>query len=114
AQAELLLMELGKTEYINSASDLAALTARDLQKRVDISDNGVKQAGFYVLRGTHAPAILFEMAYLTNKQDEAKLQSKKYRRKLVDGVYAGILDFAKRQGWTAGVARSDGKEGPGR
>jgi N-acetylmuramoyl-L-alanine amidase len=99
AQAELLLMELSKTENINSASELAALTARDMEKRVDIADNGVKQAGFYVLRGTHAPAILFEMAYISNKKDEAKLQSKKYRRRLVDGVYAGVLDYAKRQGW---------------
>ena len=102
AKAEMLLMEMSKTENINSASELAALTARDIGKRVDLAANGVKQAGFYVLRGTHAPAMLFEMAYISNKKDEAKLQSKKYRRKLVDGVYAGILDYAKRQGWTAG------------
>ena len=68
-----------------------------------LADNGVKQAGFYVLRGTHAPAILFEMAYISNKKDEAKLESKKYRRKIVDGLYAGILDFAKRQGWLVGA-----------
>jgi N-acetylmuramoyl-L-alanine amidase len=105
AKAEMLLMEMSKTENINSASELAALTARDLGKRVDLAANGVKQAGFYVLRGTHAPAILFEMAYISNKKDEAKLQSKKYRRKLVDGVYAGILAYAKRQGWTTGAGR---------
>lgn len=102
AQAELLLLELGKTENINQGAELAVLTARALEKRVDLSNNGVKQAGFYVLRGTHAPAILFEMAYISNKKDEAKLESKKFRRKLVDGVYAGIIDYAKRQGWMNG------------
>lgn len=105
AQAELLLMEMSKTENINSAAELSALVARALAKRVDIADNGVKQAGFYVLRGTHAPAILFEMAYISNKRDEAKLESKKYRRKLTDGIYAGILDYAKRQGWLSGAGR---------
>jgi N-acetylmuramoyl-L-alanine amidase len=107
-QAELLLMEMSKTENLNSAAELAALTARDLEKRVDIRDNGPKQAGFYVLRGTHAPAILFEMAYISNKKDEAKLQAKKYRRRLVDGVYAGILDYAKRVGWLS-AGKESGK-----
>lgn len=105
AKAEMLLMEMSKTENINAASELAALTARALGKRVDLTANGVKQAGFYVLRGTHAPAILFEMAYISNRKDEAKLQSKKYRQRLVDGVYAGILDFAKRQGWLMGAGQ---------
>jgi N-acetylmuramoyl-L-alanine amidase len=102
--AQLLLGELSKTEYINSASQLAALMARDIAQRVSIGDRGVKQAGFYVLRGTHAPAVLFEMAYVTNPKDEVRLQSARFRRKLVDGVYAGILDYAKRQGWLSQVA----------
>ena len=102
--AQLLLGELSKTEFINSASQLAALMARDISKRVGIEDRGVKQAGFYVLRGTHAPAVLFEMAYLTNPKDEVRLQSRKFRRKLVDGIYAGVIDYAKRQGWLSEVA----------
>ena len=101
AQADLILGELSKTENINAASEWAALLARALSKRTDISPRGVKQAGFYVLRGTHAPAVLFEMAFVTNKSDEAKLESRKYRRRIIDGIYAGILDFAKREGWTA-------------
>ena len=96
-QAAMILQELSKTENINAASQLAALIARGVGRRVDFSNRGVKQAAFYVLRGTHAPAVLFEMAFLTNKQDEARLESKKFRRKIIDGLYAGILDYAKRQ-----------------
>jgi len=33
-----------------------------------------------------------------------RLQSAKFRRKLVDGIYAGVLDYAKRQGWLSQVA----------
>lgn len=101
-QAAIILQELSKTENINAASQLAALMARSLAKRVDMENRGVKQAAFYVLRGTHAPAVLFEMAYITNKRDEARLESKKFRRKIVDGVYGGILDYAKRSGWMSG------------
>lgn len=101
AAAAALLGELAKTENINASSELAGLLVRSVDKRVDLNGRGVKQAGFYVLRGTHAPAVLVEMAFLSNRKDESKLESRRFRRKLVDGLYAGILEFSKRQGWTA-------------
>ncbi|MBI5239560.1 MAG: N-acetylmuramoyl-L-alanine amidase [Elusimicrobia bacterium] len=99
AEAELILHVMGKTESINAAAELAALVDRSLRRRVDLAPRGVKQAGFYVLRGTDAPALLVEMAFLSNRRDEAKLQSRRYRSRLVDGIYAGLVDYAKRQGW---------------
>lgn len=98
-EADLLLNELAKTEYVNESSELAGLINRELARRVDITDRGVKQAGFYVLRGTHAPAVLFEMAYVTNRKDEARLESKRFRHKLELGVFSGIEDYARRKGW---------------
>lgn len=98
-EAALILRELVKTEHINAAAELAGLIARALSRRVDIPNRGVKQAAFYVLRGAQAPAILFEMAYISNKKEEIKIESRRYRRRLVDGLYAGVLDYAKRQGW---------------
>ena len=94
-----ILKEMTKTENINAASKAAALLARALGKRVSIQDRGVKQAAFYVLRGTYAPAVLVEMAYVTNKKDAARLESERYRRRIIDGIYAGVLDFARREGW---------------
>ncbi|MFA5140723.1 MAG: N-acetylmuramoyl-L-alanine amidase [Elusimicrobiota bacterium] len=94
-----LLYALAKTEFINDASEMAGLMARSLAGRVDMPNRGVRQAAFYVLRGVHAPAVLVEMGYLSNSQDEAKLQSKKYRGKIVEGLYAGILEYARRKGW---------------
>ncbi|MFH1723398.1 MAG: N-acetylmuramoyl-L-alanine amidase [Elusimicrobiota bacterium] len=100
-----LLYALAKTEFINDAAELAGLMARAWAKRVDMPNRGVKQADFYVLRGANSPAVLVETGFLSNARDEAKLQSKKYRRKIVEGLYAGILEFAQRKGWRGGVAR---------
>ena len=105
-QADLILHAMTKTESINAASELATLVARDLHRRVDLAQRGVKQAGFYVLRGTDAPAILVEMAFVSNRRDEAKLGSRRYRSRLVDGIYAGLVDYAKREGWLQASARS--------
>lgn len=104
-QAAAILHAMQNVENINAGSELAALVARALGRRVDLEDRGVKQAAFYVLRGTYVPSILFEMAFVTNKKDEAKLGSRQYRRRLIDGVYSGVLDFARRQGWLKAVAR---------
>jgi len=94
-----VLYALAKTEYINDAAELAGLMTRALGKRVDLRNRGVKQAEFYVLRGVNAPAVLVEMGFLSNARDEAKLESEKYRRKIVEGLYAGIVEYARRKGW---------------
>lgn len=98
-EAALLLQAMAKIEFINDASELAGLMARRIARRVDLADRGVKQAAFYVLRGTEAPAVLVEMGFLTNSKDEARLGSRRYRRRLIEGVRDGILEFTARRGW---------------
>jgi N-acetylmuramoyl-L-alanine amidase len=97
--AKMILLAMTKTEMINESAAFAAIATKALHKRVELPDRGAKQAGFYVLRGTHAPAILVEMGFVTNGSDEAALGSKAFRRKLAEGVAAGVADYAKRKGW---------------
>lgn len=97
--AKMILLAMTKTEMINDSAAFAALATKALDKRLDVDNRGAKQAGFYVLRGTHAPAILVEMGFLTNSSDEAQLGSRAFRRKMAEGLAAGIADYAKRKGW---------------
>lgn len=97
--AKMILLAMTKTEMINESSAFSALSAKAIGKRVDVSARGAKQAAFYVLRGTHAPAILVEMAFVSHAKDEAKLTSRRFRRTMAEGVASGITDYAKRQGW---------------
>lgn len=97
--AKMILLAMTKTEMINESVALSALSEKAIAKRVDLAARGAKQAAFYVLRGTHAPAILVEMAFVSNSKDEAKLTSRRFRRAMAEGVAAGIADYAKRQGW---------------
>lgn len=97
--AKMILLAMTKTEMINESAKFAVLAAKAIGKRVDVDDRGAKQAGFYVLRGTHAPAILVEMAFVSHAKDEAKLASRRFRRAMAEGVAGGIADYARRQGW---------------
>jgi N-acetylmuramoyl-L-alanine amidase len=47
-------------------------------------------AAFRVLRQTGAPAVLFEMGYLSNADDEAMLRDSAARARLVQGLAGAI------------------------
>ncbi len=97
--AKMILLAMTKTEMINESAAFSALAAKAIAKRADVEARGAKQAAFYVLRGTHAPAILVEMAFVSHAKDEAKLASRRFRRSMAEGIAAGVADYARRQGW---------------
>ncbi|WP_087065645.1 N-acetylmuramoyl-L-alanine amidase family protein [Intestinibacillus massiliensis] len=61
-------------------------------QRVGTRDNGVRlNPGLYVLRRTRMPAILVELAYLTNAGDAQKLRDDPYG--FAQGIYNGLLSY---------------------
>lgn len=59
---------------------------------VGTKDNGVfTNTSLYVLRRTQMPAVLVELAYLTNPADAAKLADNPYGFAL--GLYEGLLNY---------------------
>ncbi|PIE68407.1 MAG: hypothetical protein CSA21_07595 [Deltaproteobacteria bacterium] len=59
----------------------------------DIKNLGVKQAPFYVLIGAQMPAILLEIAFITNEEDAKKLGDREFLRLLVDEITNGISTY---------------------
>ncbi|HVA67564.1 MAG TPA: N-acetylmuramoyl-L-alanine amidase [Elusimicrobiota bacterium] len=97
-QAQLLLDEMGETEFYNDGAKLAAFVEREADKRFPGLDGDARKADFYVLRGTHAPAILVEMDYINNRRGARRLTSRSFRKKLLTCVYKGVLDYLKAEG----------------
>nr|MDA3861473.1 N-acetylmuramoyl-L-alanine amidase [Melioribacteraceae bacterium] len=60
-----------------------------------VPSRGVKQAGFYVLVGASMPSVLVETGFLSNKKDEAYLNSKKGQREIAKTIYNSIVDYRK-------------------
>lgn len=59
---------------------------------VGTRNNGIiERPSLYVLRNTSMPAILVEMAYLTNPSDAAKLRDNQYL--FAVGIHQGILRY---------------------
>lgn len=60
-----------------------------------IPTRGVKQAGFYVLVGASMPSVLVESGFLSNRRDEAYLNSKKGQKEIAKTIYKSIVDYRK-------------------
>ena len=94
-----LLHSLARNEYVNEGSKLAGLVSKEIEKSTPFSNRNVKQAAFYVLRGTYAPGILVEMGFMTNSRDQKNLNDKKVRAKMAAAIYKGVLKYADMKGW---------------
>jgi N-acetylmuramoyl-L-alanine amidase len=59
--------------------------------RVDRSDGDLdKEAAFAVLTGTHMPAVLVELGFVTNRQEATLLSNRNYLRKLAAKIALAI------------------------
>ena len=60
---------------------------------LNTKDLGVFSANFAVLRLTRMPAILVELAFLSNPEEAELLSQSAFRQKCADGIARGIVDF---------------------
>lgn len=90
-----ILWDLAQNEYLRESSALAGEIQDEIGRRVSLRNRGVKQAGFYVLNGAFMPAILFEMAFISNPQEEALLNDPQFRTRLVEGLAESLLRYLR-------------------
>jgi len=78
----------------------ALISGMPQQISVKIQNLGIKQAPFYVLIGAQMPAILIELAFISNEEDMRNLQSEKFSayitKELVSGIQAYVNNTTAR------------------
>jgi N-acetylmuramoyl-L-alanine amidase len=88
-----VLIDLSQTVTINESLKLAKAVLGELGTINKLHKPHVEQAGFAVLKAPDIPSILVETAFLTNPQEERKLRTKKYQRKVAQKVLDGIRKY---------------------
>jgi N-acetylmuramoyl-L-alanine amidase len=93
-----MLADLSDTTREEQSLELANAVkesvVRTVGKRYPIVDLGIKRAPFYVLLNAGMPSILAEVAFLSNRDDAARLSRPAFRQQLAEALAAGILDYA--------------------
>ena len=76
----------------NRAWYMAGEILRQITSQLQLRDRGVKiNPQFYVLRNTDMPAMLVELAFITNVQDAEKLKND--QQIFAQAIYDGIVNY---------------------
>lgn len=87
------LLDLSQTATINDSLKLGTAVLAKLGGINRLHKPQVEQAGFAVLRSPDVPSILVETAFISNPDEERRLNDKAYQDKLADAIVAGIRQY---------------------
>ena len=90
------LADLSLTAQINDSLKLGKAVLTELGGVNDLHKGRVEQAGFAVLKAPDIPSILVETAFISNPEEERKLNNEAYQEKIAQAIFNGIkLYFTK-------------------
>ena len=98
ARADLtpILWDLQFTEFVSESSELAFIVQRELSKRLNTRNRGVRQAQFIVLSGVAMPSILVEVGFISSRVEEAKLKTADFRNRCAEALSTATVAFKER------------------
>lgn len=94
---QLILWDLAQSHHLAASQRFANLVQAELNQALGMRDRGVKQAPFRVLMGATMPAVLVELGFLSNREEEAKLQNPTYIAELVDALFRAVSRFKNQK-----------------
>ena len=91
---ETIRWDLAQARHVDASGRLANLLAAALEGHVPTTPQPVQSAPVRVLAGLNMPAVLFEMGYLTNPDQEKRAATDDGRSGLVQAIYDAVNRFA--------------------
>lgn len=93
-----LIRKITRDEKLTESRQLAADIQSALAQRLQTvshqeTNRGVKQAPFIVLTGANMPAVLSEISFMSNANDESLLLESGQRQRVAEGLYRGVAAY---------------------
>ena len=85
-----ILVDLAQRKTESQSDAFAEILLEELQGQTKLVGNSHRRAGYYVLLAPDVPAVLLELGFLSNAQDEKLLLNKKHRTKILASVERAI------------------------
>ena len=96
AQVQHALLDMSTTAQINDSLKLGSTLLREMGRVGKLHKPRVEQAGFAVLKAPDIPSVLVEAAFISNPEEEAKLNSEAYQEQLANALMRGIESYFAR------------------
>ena len=87
-----IIFELSQNKHLEQSVDFASLVQNHFGK-AGRKDNGVRQAGFWVLAKTSMPAVLIELDFICNPTQEKYLSSSSGQKELANAIFDAFREY---------------------
>ena len=92
----LVLWEMAQTSALVESAALAETIQQEFNALLGTDDRGVRQAPFAVLEGAQMPAVLVEVAFLSNPAEAKRLADPSFQDQVASTLVKSILNFKAR------------------
>ena len=92
-QVQRALLDMSTTAQINDSLKLGTAMLGEIGRVGKLHKPKVEQASFAVLKAPDIPSVLVEAAFISNPDEEAKLNSDEYQNQLADALMRGIEGY---------------------
>ena len=90
-----IMFQFMQDQYMEQSIKFADLIQQNFSKNTPLTDRGVRQAGFLVLRATTMPSVLVELGFISNREEEKYLNRKENQDKMVDAIYEAFVNYKR-------------------
>lgn len=87
------LLDLSQTATISDSLKLGRAVLGHIGEINTLHKNAVEQAGFAVLKSPDIPSILIETAFISNPEEERRLNDDAYQDKMAAAILAGVKKY---------------------
>lgn len=93
AQVSRVLLDLSTTAQINDSMQVGKSVLQEIGGINKLHKGSVEQAGFAVLKAPDIPSILIETAFISNPEEERKLNDEAHQEQLANAILRGIKAY---------------------
>ncbi|MFD2926073.1 N-acetylmuramoyl-L-alanine amidase [Halobacillus naozhouensis] len=79
--------------YHSNAKSLASNIQSGMVGTTKLRDRGIRHGDFHVLRNNNKPAVLLELGFLSNPNEEQTVSSTSYQKKVSQGIKNGLENY---------------------
>jgi len=92
-----VLLDLSQNATEDASATVAGEVLKNLRGVGHVHKKQVQRAGFMVLKSPDIPSILIETAFISNRQEEAKLRTSSHQNKVASAILKGVKAYFSKQ-----------------
>jgi N-acetylmuramoyl-L-alanine amidase len=95
---EVIPWQMAQVRHLQQSAGFAQAVEAALRERVPMSERAIHAAPFRVLVGANMPAVLVEMGFITNAEQEQQLTADAFQQEIVQALVASVIRFRDFRG----------------